>query len=78
MYGTDLSGPVSVDNDKEGVVIQKVPDVLSEEEISLLKQHFVQPDMAKEEIMLQNYINHLCTVQRPPMMSNNYFSQTNS
>ena len=48
-------------NDKEGVVIQKVPDVLSEEEISLLKQHFVQPDVAKQEIMLQNYINLMAT-----------------
>ena len=56
MYGTDLSGPISVDNDEEGVVVQEVPDVLSEEESSLLKQHFVQPDMAKEEIMLQNYM----------------------
>ena len=56
MYRTDLSGPVSIDNDEEGVVIQEVPDVLSEEEISLLKQHFVEPDMVKEEIMLQNYM----------------------
>ena len=55
MYGTDLSGPVSVDNE-EGVVVQEVPNVLSEEEISLLKQQFVQPDMVKEEIMLQNYM----------------------
>ena len=54
MYGTDLSGPVSVDNE-EGVVVQEVPNVLSEE-ISLLKQQFVQPDMVKEEIMLQNYM----------------------
>lgn len=56
MYGTDLSGPVSIDSDEEGVSIQQVPDVLSEEEIGLLKQHFVQPDIVKEDIMLQNYM----------------------
>ena len=56
MYGTDLNGPVSIDNDEEGVVIQKVPDVLSEEEVTLLKQHFIQPDVLREEIMLQNYM----------------------
>lgn len=55
MYGTDLSGPVSIDDDEEGVVIQDVTEILSEDEISLLRQHFVQPDMVKE-IMLQNYM----------------------
>ena len=35
---------------------QDVPDVLSEEEIGILKQHFVQPDVAKEDVMLQNFM----------------------
>ena len=34
MYRTDLSGPVSIDNDEEGVVIQEVPDVLSQKRLA--------------------------------------------
>lgn len=52
----DLEGPVSVDNDEDTVNVPDVPEVLSEEEISILKQHFVQPDVLKEEVMLQNFI----------------------
>ena len=51
-----MDGPVSVDDDVEAVVIPEVPGVLSEEEIEILKRHFVQPDVLKEEIMLQNFI----------------------
>ena len=51
-----MDGPVSVDNDVEAVVIPEVPGVLSEEEIEILKRHFVQPDVLKEKIMLQNFI----------------------
>ena len=54
-YGADLQGPVSIDNDMETVVVPDVPGVLSVEEISLLKHHFVQPNVLKKEVVTKFY-----------------------
>lgn len=38
------------------LVVEAVPEVFSEDEIGLLKEHLLQADIVKEDIMLQNFM----------------------
>ena len=56
-YGSDFTGPVSLDNDFDRVVVEQVPQVLSEEERELLAQQLQPPYSVglSEDILLHNF-----------------------
>ena len=56
-YGSDFTGPVPLDDDFERVVVDQVPQVLSEEERELLVQQLEPPHSVglSEDILLHNF-----------------------
>ena len=53
-YGIDVEGPVPLD-DESTIVVDELPNVLSEEERAMLRRHIVQPDSLSAEWMIENY-----------------------
>ena len=56
-YGSDFTGPVSLDDDLDRVVVEQVPRVLSEEERDLLLQQLEPPHSVGlcQDVLLHNY-----------------------
>ena len=43
-FGMDFEGPVPLDEDENAVVVEELPQFLSEEEMTTLRRHISQPD----------------------------------
>ena len=54
-FGIDFEGPVPLDEDENAVVVEELPQFLSQEEMTTLRQHIPQPDSVNEEWMIQSY-----------------------
>ena len=54
-FGIDFEGPVPLDEDENPVVVEELPQLLSQEEMITLRQNIPQPDNVNDEWMIQNY-----------------------
>ena len=54
-FGIDFEGPVPLDEDENPVVVEELPQFLSQEEMITLRQNIPQPDSLNDEWMIQNY-----------------------
>ena len=54
-FGIDFEGPVPLDEDENPVVVEELPQFLSQEEMITLRQNIPQPDSVNDEWMIQNY-----------------------
>ena len=57
VYGSDFAGPVSLDDDYERVIVDEIPQLLSEEERALLQQQLRPPDTIalSEDVLIHNF-----------------------
>lgn len=54
-FGIDFEGPVPLDEDENPVVVEELPQFLSQEEMITLRQNIPQPDSVNDEWIIQNY-----------------------
>lgn len=56
VYGSDFAGPVSLDDDYERVIVDEIPQLLSEER-ALLQQRLRPPDTIalSEDVLIHNF-----------------------
>lgn len=54
-FGIDFEGPVPLDEDENTVSVEELPQFLSQEEMTLLRQHISQPESVNDEWMIQSY-----------------------